>query len=294
MTCSLVILSTLYCEPLGWIPDGVLDELSPPHFLASHPNSHWILELENRVWEEVSHARHLLGECPWDRHLWKGRVEKKAGLGRGEVELQCDPEKISPFPKGCFGVGRPFRAVQIESIWQAFIPELNRPWMPLEVGVNRQGSFLQQRKTPKEANTCRLLDRGAPSFLGEWVLPFCREIFSASEHLSSHAWLLPADLWAFCLLFLLSGNFLFAIYLISLLHGKSLTRLNSLLYANPKHLFLHLCSVHCTSLFPKKVPHVRHGGGISYYIPKRYYVLPNRHSTNRCWLTKMGRSINFF
>lgn len=160
-------------------------------------------------------------------------VERKGGeesrLGRGEVELQCDPEKISPFPKGCFGVGRPFRAVQIESIWQAFIPELNRPWMPLEVGVNRQGSFLQQRKTPKEANTCRLLDRGAPSFLGEWVLPFCREIFSASEHLSSHAWLLPADLWAFCLLFLLSGNFLFAIYLISLLHGKSLTRLNSLL-----------------------------------------------------------------
>lgn len=106
-----------------------------------------------------------------------------------------------------------FWAIQIESGGQAFIPELNGPWMPLELGVNRQGSFLQQRKTPKEANPWRLLDRGAPSFLGEWVLPFCREIWSASEHLSSHAWLLPADLWAFCLLFLPSGNFLFAIYL---------------------------------------------------------------------------------
>lgn len=108
-----------------------------------------------------------------------------------EEKLSCNAilRKISPFPKGCFGVGRLFWAVQIESREQAFIPELNGPWMPLEVGVNRQGSFLQQRKTPKEANPWRLLDRGAPSFLGEWVLPFCGEIWSASEHLSSHAWL---------------------------------------------------------------------------------------------------------
>lgn len=155
----------------------------------------------------------------------KGEEESRIGKRRSWAILR----KISPFPKGCFGVGRLFWALQTESRGQAFIPELNGPWMPLEVGVNRQGSFLQQKKTPKEANPWRLLDRGAPSFLGEWVLPFCREIWSASEHLSSHAWLLPADLWAFCLLFLPSGNFLFAIYLISLLHRKSLTRLNSLL-----------------------------------------------------------------
>lgn len=144
--------------------------------------------LENRCREGASRARHLLGKAFEINLCGKEGRRRKQDWVAEKLSCGASQERL-PSPQGNFGVGRPFRAVQVGSRGHVFISELNSPRKPLEGGMSRQRSFLQQRKTPKAVEGCWPAALPAP-----WVSFHSAGrsgglTAQASEHFSSLGWL---------------------------------------------------------------------------------------------------------